>query len=281
MKYRIIWIDDSPKWVRSVRDDLVEIFESKSFDLEIEEFERVGEARVAIESNYVDLILVDCNLPDNTSGDKFISELRTNRCFAHIVFYSYDAKNLQLLIEDKHFLHITHRNDIFDTLESVSEQAYRKYHHPAFMRGLLLSEFIDLENLMEDLVVQCFKGEGDYFRDTIINKGGENYSLAAKLKFIRRLLKEVLEADSSRKSEIDDIAFSSNQFQKKIMDRRNILAHAYPKYDDKTGEIALISSFPVVDFNSDWFHETRDEIYKHKNKLRKIYGLELINIINP
>lgn len=281
MKYRVIWIDDSPKWVQSVRDELVEIFESKNFDLEIEEFEKIDEARVAIESNYVDLIIVDCNLPNNTSGDKFISELRESRCFAHIVFYSYDAENLQLLVEDKHFLHITHRDDIFETLESVSEQSYRKYHHPSFMRGLLLSEFIDLENLMEDLVVQCFKGEGDYFRDTIINKGGENYSLAAKLKFIRRLLKQVLEVDSARKDEIEGIAFSGNQFQKKIMDRRNILAHAHPKYDPVTGKITLISSFPEVEFNANWFHETRDEIYKHKNKLRTIYGLELFNIVNP
>jgi len=281
MKYRIIWIDDSPRWVNSVRDELIEIFKSNQFAPEIEEFERTDPANEAINNNFVDLVIVDCNLPDGMSGNEFIQKLRRNRCFAHIVFYSNDEKNLTLLMEDKHFLHITHRDSISDTLRAVSEQAYRKYRNPYFMRGLLLSEFIDLENLMEDLIVQCFKGEGEYFRDSIINKGGESYSLAAKNKFISRLIKDTKKKDDSLIPSLDEIALTSNMFQEKIITRRNILAHAHPEYDEKTGGVILTSSFPDVDFNGDWFHETRSHIHAHKNKLRKLIALELHSTVNP
>ncbi|VAX09719.1 hypothetical protein MNBD_GAMMA25-1237 [hydrothermal vent metagenome] len=281
MKYRIIWIDDSQTWVRSVKDELIEIFEEHDFAPEVEVYQRIDLARSPIDNNYVDLIIVDCNLPDNMSGDQFIRELRENRCFAHIVFYSNDSDNLKVLEEDKHFLHVTHRDNIFDTLGVVADQAHRKYRHPAFMRGLLLSEFIDLENLMEDLIVQCFKNEGEYFRASIINKGGENYSLAAKNKFISRLIRDAKGMEPSLVNKFNEIALSSNQFQEKIMGRRNILAHAHPEYDAETGKIVLTSSFPDVEFNGDWFHETRDHIHNHKNKLRKLIGLDLYNIVNP
>jgi len=281
MKFRIIWIDDSKTWVRSVRSSLEDAFILNKFEPVIDVFQEVDPAREVIANNYVDLIIVDCNLPNGMNGDEFIKELRSNRCFAHIIFYSNAEKNLQILIEDKHFLHITHRDNISDTLDIVAEQAFRKYRHPAFMRGLLISEFIDLENLMEDLIVQCFKDEGGYFRHTILNRGGESYSLSSKDKFIRGIINDVKEKDKSFNQQFEDIGLSGRFFQEKIIKRRNILAHARPEYDSENGKIILISSSPEVNFDGDWFHETREYIHTYKNKLRKIIDLDLHLIVNP
>ena len=146
MKLRIIWIDDSTTWVRSVREDIEEALTKEGFTLEIIEYQNTDDAYLAIFENYVDLILLDCNLPGH-NGDQFIIKLRKSRCFAHIVYYSQDVANLAKVNADKYFQHTSPRDVITDTLEIVSEQLYRKYHHPAFMRGMLLSEFIDLENL--------------------------------------------------------------------------------------------------------------------------------------
>ena len=281
MKFKIVWIDDSKTWVRSVRADVDELFTDCGFTPLVEHHEKTQPARDSILNGYADLILVDCNLPDDSSGNEFILDLRINRCFAHIVFYSQDENNLQVLETDKHSLHVTHRNDIIDVLGEVADQASRKYKHPAFMRGLLLSEFIDLENLIEDLIVQCFKSEGKYFRETIIFKGGESFSLAAKQKFVSRLIKDAQECNATLRDKLAQINFTSNQFSEKIIKRRNILAHAYPEYDRETGKITLISSIDNVYFTGDWFHETRECIHDHKNKIRALIGLELQKVVNP
>ena len=280
MKLRIIWIDDSTAWVRSVRSDIEDALTQEGFTLEILQFQNTDDAYSAIFESYVDLILVDCNLPGQDNGDQFIVRLRRNRCFANIVYYSQDVANLASVRADKYFQHTSPRDDITDTLGLVSEQMYRKYHHPAFMRGMLLSEFIDLENLMEELIAKFFRNQAAFFKENIIYKGGESYSFATKQKFISRMLKHE-NLSAAQKSQIQEIGFSSSSFSTKILECRNVLAHAFPAYDDLTGTIKLMSSIKEVEFTSDWFHQTREDIHLFKKKIRNILSLNLHELINP
>ncbi|MFZ3088963.1 MAG: response regulator [Methylotenera sp.] len=281
MKLRIIWIDDSTTWVRSVRDDIEDAFKKEGFTLEILEYQNTDEAYVAIFDSYVDLILVDCNLPGQDNGDQFITRLRKNRCFAHIVYYSQDVKNLGTVKADKYFQHTSPRDYITDTLEAVSEQLYRKYHHPAFMRGMLLSEFIDLENLMEELIASFFKNEADFFKENIIYKGGESYSFKTKQKFISRMLDHEKIKGTDKEGQVTKIGFKSSQFDDKILNSRNVLAHAFPTYDEVSGTIKLMSSIKEVEFTNDWFNQTREDIHLFKKKIRDVSNLNLHEVIIP
>jgi CheY-like chemotaxis protein len=281
MKLRIIWIDDSKTWVRSVRGDIEDALTKEGFSLEIVEFQNTDEAYEAIFDNYVDLILVDCNLPGQDNGDQFISRLRRNRCFAHILYYSQDVNNLATVEADKYFQHTSHRDDITSKLEEVSDQMYRKYHHPAFMRGMLLSEFIDLENLMEDLIASFFKNEAHFFKENIIYKGAESYSFSTKQKFISRIVAHKNLTGSEKETQLTAIGFSGNQFEKKILKSRNVLAHAFPEYDEASGTIKLMSYNNEVAFTPEWFHETREDIHLFKKKIRDIKKLNLPEVVNP
>ncbi len=281
MNLRIIWIDDSQIWVRSVKESIEEAFTNNDLTPEILEFQNTDDAFVEILDSYADLILVDYNLPGQRNGDALINDLRKNRCFAHIVFYSQDVANLTIVNPDKHYLDTTPRDDISDRMEIVAEQIYRKYKHPAFMRGMLLSDFIDLENLMETLISQFFKSEAEFFRENIIYNGGESYSLATKQKFISRILRSQKIDEADIRDNIDNIGFSANSFATKIIKKRNVLAHAHPEYDDKTGNIILMSSIDQVEFTGEWFDETRIDIYKFKKKIRQLLSLELYKIVNP
>ncbi len=273
MKYKIIWIDDSRDWVNSIEVEIKEYFEDKEFEVVIHKFQDVESSREIMSETYIDLILIDYGLP-GMKGDKYIQELRLGRCFAHIVFYSRDINKVQLFEEDKHFIHVTDRDGISNIMEDVSDHAYRKYHHPAFMRGLLLSEFIDLENLMEDLISSCFDDKEEYFKETIIRKGGEAFSLMTKQKFILRLIKNQ-NGDVGMKKKLDAIAFTSSKFNERIIKRRNVLAHAHPDYSVETARITLKSSIVDVEFNGDWFHETREHIHEYKNKIKKLHALNI------
>lgn len=281
MKFRIIWIDDSEAWVNSVSEVLIDAFTDFQFTPIVEKFTSINdESRLAIDNNYLDLLIIDCNLPE-INGNEFIQELRLKRCFSHILFYSQDANNLSLVQQDNHFSHITPRDDFSDVIEIVADQAYRKYNHPSFMRGLLLSEFIDLENLVDDLVSQCFKDESSYFRESIINKGGESFSLGTKLKFVARLIKDSKSKKTEIKTALETIGFTSSGFNEKIIKRRNILAHAHPLYNIETGKVTLKSALDDVDFTGDWFFETRNFIHEYKNKVKQLKSLNLFELVNP
>lgn len=281
MKFRIIWIDDSTTWVNSVSDSLTEAFEGVKFTPVIQKFGAIDDsAKEAINNNYLDLLIIDCNLP-GVNGNDFIDELRANKCFSHIIFYSQDASNLKLVQQDDHFSHVTPRDNFSDLIEQVADQAYRKYNHPSFMRGLLLSEFIDLESLLDDLISQCFKNESSYFRESIINKGGESFSLGTKLKFVARLVKDSKAMNEEIRVPLENIGFTPNGFNEKIIKRRNILAHAHPLYDADTGKITLKSAFDDVDFTGDWFFETRSYIHDYKNKVKRLISSDLFSIVNP
>lgn len=281
MNFRIIWIDDSTTWVNSVSDSLIEAFEDVKFNPIIQKFGSIDDsARNAITNNYLDLLIIDCNLP-GMNGNDFIGELRADKCFSHIIFYSQDANNLKLIQQDDHFSHVTHRDNFSDLIEQVADQTYRKYNHPSFMRGLLLSEFIDLESLLDDLISQCFKKESSYFRESILNKGGESFSLGTKLKFVKRLVNDSMSENNEVVKLLRDIDFTTNGFQEKIIKRRNILAHAHPLYDSNTGKITLKSSFDDVNFTGEWFFETRSYIHDYKNKVKELISLNLHSIVNP
>lgn len=281
MKFKVFWIDDSTDWVRSIEGELTDVFEEYGFDLELIKHQEINPAREQILGSYADLLLVDCNLPDGSRGDDFIRELRQNRCFAHVLFYSQDADNLEGMAEDEHFIHVSPRDDVPEKLDRVADLISVKYKHPAFMRGLLLSEFIDLENLMDTLIAKCFKAEEEYFKRTIIHKGGESFSFSFKQKFISRLLNDAKEKDKEKEAQINGLNFTNSQFSQHIINKRNILAHAHPSYDVDTGRITLISAINDIEFNEDWFHQTRVKIHEHKNKIRDIIDMDLFELVNP
>ncbi len=144
-----------------------------------------------------------------------------------------------------------------------------------------MSEFIDLENMMEDLIVKCFKNEGEYFRETILNKGGESFSFYTKLKFVYELVISAGKKDAAIKTNLDAVGFTISGFDTNIISKRNILAHAYPTYDIVSGAISLISPKVNVNFDSDWFLKTREGIHLYKRKIREITSLNLQEIVNP
>lgn len=284
MKYNIVWIDDRKDWVDSVIDSVRRSFDKREFVADIQCFETVSSARGVIPVNYVDLIIIDYNLPDGMKGNEFIAELREKRCFSEILFYSQDIGNVEGHEEDMHFLHISDKEGVEDKTEEIAEQAYRKYRNPAFIRGLLLSEFIDLENAIEDLMVDCFRAEGEYFRDSIIYKLGPSVGFEQKKKYVCTMIKSAKEKDESGEisAALDVINFTSNGFTEKIIKNRNVLAHAYPYYDPDNKTISLKSSVgDINNFNSDWFHEVRENIHKYKQKVKQIREMNLIEVINP
>lgn len=275
MFFNIFWIDDSMTWIDSIRPDVERIFTELGFDPRINVFPEGEQAKESIFSTYADLILVDYTLPDDIRGDQLINEFRKNRCFAQVVFYSQDPRNLVKVTDDTHFTHVTSRSEIADTLNRVAKQSFSSYMHPAFMRGLLLSEFIDLESLMDTLVSNCFKENAGYFHRTIIHKGGESFSLSTKMKFIFSLIKETRSSSADIATEIDNIDLTARSFEQKIIRKRNILAHAQPYYDDATHEITLMSAINDVVFDRNWFHQTREDIHIYKDKIRAITKLAL------
>ena len=279
MKHRVVWIDDSHTWVRSVREELEDCFSEKGFDIDLIHRESYDDAKPDIHENYVDLILLDYGLP-GLKGDDIIKELRKSRCFAQIVFYSQESERLACQEGDDHFLHVVERDKIDGTLEILADQAYRKYHHPFFMRGLLLSEFIDLENCLDRVVSNLFGDHSDFFHEYMVYKSGEAFSFSAKAKFLHRVLRDIKKDKPETVAKLDEIGFANNSFLERIIKNRNVLAHAHPEFVEDSSKIQLRSSISDVVFDGEWFHSIRETIYGYKKVFGQLEDLDLQDLAN-
>lgn len=105
--------------------------------------------------------------------------------------------------------------------------------------------------------------------------------MSTKKRYIDRLVKSAKAVNTQTKALLDEVGYVPKQFEDHIMKKRNVLAHAHPQYDQDTGNIMLVSSIATVNFDSNWFQDTRERIHEHKKMFKKILDLDLVNVVNP
>ena len=86
IEYKILWVDDSPDWVRSVKDNITSHLAGKGYEPKIE-LEESGDRVDTSKLTDIDLIIIDYQLPGD-NGDKLIKQVRDKECLTQIVFYS-------------------------------------------------------------------------------------------------------------------------------------------------------------------------------------------------
>ncbi len=166
--YRIIWVDDSPSWVDSVKEDIVEYLKLSGYEPEITVLDDGDGLVERCRSADVDLIIIDFRLPQK-NGDALISEIRGSGRFTEIVFYSHEQlKGQNFPVMNGVFL--CQRDEAVETIKRVIDLTLHKLRDIGVVRGLIISEAIDLEVMIEELVISEFEEKGGLLRERIVDK---------------------------------------------------------------------------------------------------------------
>ncbi|QQS35992.1 MAG: hypothetical protein IPM56_17415 [Ignavibacteriales bacterium] len=295
LDYKILWFEDEETWYEAILPDVSEYLTEKGFTLVPKRKDNGSELDKIFDDDDYDLILMDYNLLGD-KGDVIIERIRNLEIYTNIVFYSQDGeKTLRSGIAAKGLdgVYCAHREqgEFLGKVNDVIAITIKKVVDLNNTRGLVMAYTSELDLLIEELIntiIPKINGEESQKQKEII-KSKLVESLEAKLKKINAIdpinnFNELFDIiDSSHKvrglvrlcKKVDDLKEFVpllENYQKEILDIRNVLAHVCEEVDDK-GRKKLKSNLKGYEefvFNEAQAIEIRTNIKKYSETLTTI-----------
>ena len=177
LKYNILWIEDRADLVEEILGPKIEAFlEELGFDTVFDHRLNGENLDVLLRDNKYDLILTDLNLGEGfKTGEKLIEHIRVGNILTEVLLYSENEDALSRIIEGdkknekgapkrKLIERISFALGLKYLLEKVKEiilLTIRKVQDVNNMRGLVIAETIDLENVILAILKNFFEKTGD------------------------------------------------------------------------------------------------------------------------
>lgn len=280
IKFTVIWIDDTPDWVNSIKDNIESTIVTLELDANIIYEINGDNLEKHLHNASVDLLIVDHNLP-GLNGDELIKQVRDKGNLTEIVFYSKDIDNC-IPFEDWQSVYITDREEADEKIIEVVNHFSKKISDINLMRGMIITEAIDLENQLSEIILNIFDDKAELFRNRILEK--RKLDFQAKCDFLCGYLNDSLKTlrnhdhpDNEHINKIENINVILKELMKDVGHPRNILAHSERSFNDE-GQLelkGLSGALKRITFNNDWKNDIRENIQKHRKNLYEVGGLLL------
>lgn len=272
LDYKILWIDDTPDWVDSIKDPIEDLMRDLSLTPIITVQENGTDIEKLIIREGVDLLIIDYNLPGR-NGDELIKAVREYGQLTEIVFYSQDDSHMGAETLDEG-IHCILREDAQERINEVIQQFASRLDHIGLMRGMIITEAIDVENQLTKIIKILFEDKADLLQSKILN--ARHLDFSAKYQFVQSYLKDLIAdlkninpADPAI-NKLEEIKETNKSLRNEIIHQRNILAHSEKIFNtDGFLELeGLNKKVPNIVFNSDWKNTIRQNIRKHRSNLQ-------------
>lgn len=302
ISYNILWIENEKEWLEPSLEFVKDVIEENGFELKYLEKSSEAEIEYLLKENEplkkFDLILVDFQLDGGDRGNKIIENIRSHNIYTDVIFYSQDSEGVRQAIKD-HWLDgiycsSRNRDDFQDKFEKVFKTTIKKIQDISAMRGLVLSETSQLDNIIEEILIDFFekrsKEEQEILKKYIIkdclikshkgntvkidalNEDIKNSELVnhrlfdahKKMRSAGKIL-EIIKNDSI----IDKQTFIK-EYKEEVIDMRNDLAHANEGEDE--GKKVLKTIKGDKEFDEKECISVRNNLIKHFDYLSSIKG---------
>lgn len=273
IEYKISWVDDSRDWVESIEDSIKSHLKVRGYVPKIDFYgsaENVDTSKLT----EVDLIIIDYQLP-GSNGDELIKQIRNKECLTKIVFYSQGAFKPSEHLDG---IYYETRDAAEELIKNVIDQTIKKAQDITLVRGFIIAEAIDVENILEECMVKVFEDKGELFSQKVIGAKPPVYIAIEKFKFVKRMVKDRKKDEqegTDRYEQLEDIDKIMNELPKEVFDQRNILAHS-KKTINKDGLTILEGinkQTRKINFDQEWLSQTRKNIAKHKDNLMQLKNI--------
>jgi DNA-binding response OmpR family regulator len=302
LDYNILWFEDNITWYDSMKPFIEEFLEDNGFSLVVEQRADQSDLQELINADKWDLILVDYTLSDGDKGDDIINIIR-KKLYTDIVFYSQEGeRNIRRKIADKGidgvFCASRDGDEFRLKVERVIESTIKKVTDINPLRGLVMAETAEIDDLMRDILLTFMNNPKykDKHEDLLKYICRKNHN---SLKSIEKRIQEYCEQnnykdlikyfvfDSTKKSstidkminyindeELNTLKKVGLSYQSEIINQRNLLAHV--SQEERNGVKILKSHLPNQDeiiFDANLCKKIRTEIRTYKEKFETINRL--------
>ncbi|MBL4771970.1 MAG: hypothetical protein JKY61_12715 [Planctomycetes bacterium] len=278
LPYRIVWVDDTETWFDSVRTEVEEFIEGIEYGPSITYFDSIDEAKEAVCSPELDLLVVDYNLEEGKdgkggrTGDELIALARAGGVFSEVVFYSQRQEKLPQLGG----VFSCSRENAIETIQIAISRSVHKLQDKGVVRGLLITSAIDLELMIERLILGRFDGFAPVIKSRLFDS--RILSFEPKVLLLKKLLMEdCVSAEGDRKEAMEGILSIHTGFIEEVCTPRNLLAHAKAIETDGRTVLKGLKGKGATEFNDDWISGLRGNLAKQEVNLRNLtvlWGLE-------
>jgi len=299
--YNILWVEDEEAWYDTTKELFAGTLDDNGFELKSERCNNLEEVQSLAEIDGLkkyDILLIDFNLKDSTTGDEIIKLVRDNSIYTDVLFYSSAVDNVNESMR-KHGLegvYVADRKDIETKFEAIFNTTIKKVQEINSMRGLIVGETSELDVLIEDLtihisnnilglkkedhdkiiegIVDKMKKAPDFFVKQCEEHGFCDYfhriEALKKWEIFRDLLKKLKEIDKYKEGVISFLE-KNKTYQNEVIGLRNIFAHS--KSEEKGGKSILKAQLGKEDYEYDdqKFVEIRKSLKEHRNNFSELF----------
>ena len=113
-----------------------------------------------LSDNMIDIVATDKNITSHEEdGIKLISKIRRQSPYVDILFYSGQGitENDRKALEKYAFVEIINTKDIFKHLRMMIKKNLSKWDDISFLRGIVITLIVDLENQMNSFILKQYK----------------------------------------------------------------------------------------------------------------------------
>lgn len=290
LKYKILWFDNDAEWVKSIEGFVKEIVEELGFLYECKLY-KTGASIDSIQLDNYDIILMDLNLDDDTSGDgdQLINKIRSLDVYTDVLFYSADGlakikeKAQALGLEGVYFSGRS-QSSFISKLRKVINTTIKKVQDLNNLRGLVMAEVSELDAVMDRIILSYFNTEERmalFHKHITANREKtlrDSLNCANKCQLIWRdkdIQEIVPRLDSSQKARAIKIIIEQSRpdlysegnfyedYMATIITPRNELAHC--KSEIREGKEMLLTRNGDKCFDETFFKEIRKNILKYSS----------------
>jgi len=315
LTFKILWFEDADDYVNDYLGPQIRRYlDEHGFDFE-PIIRKTGKSLDEdINRQDYDLILADLDLKDTETGDAIIRRIRSADVLTEVLLYSGDKTSLEKIVEKERGLQRVSfafgRAELPDKLFRIIDLTIRKVQDINNMRGMVITEAVDIETDIESILLENLSEESARARVVKLlersKERNENKRVkldAASLRdlvtgdfltfhdlhdILASLVKEVLKekrgllatakgapraAIEADISELGELKECLNLMDSEVIRLRNDMAHCEQSADPETGKPMLINkkSMETHDVYDDHeCMEIRKNLRKHMQKTKEI-----------
>lgn len=294
IKYNLLWVEDNKNWYSTTKELFEGLMDDLGFKLNSKNCKNFDEVNEEIKKNNLkpyDLLLVDFTLAGSPDGDQIINLIRSNEdnpILTDILFYSTDVQSVKDSMSEYGLegVYTSHRNEIERKFELVVNTTIKKIQEVNSMRGLIMSETSDLDDLMLTIVQKLLSSEiketiEKYIQEEIIATVEKNNSNI--LNTDKEIIDKIIDSrifTTFHKAKCINKLYKEKQiginkffhlYDKDIISTRNIFAHV-KEFINEEGNSVLISHVTGSEevFNEERCIEIRKKLINYRNILEVI-----------
>ncbi len=302
--YRVLWIDDKIEdfIADKVDTEIITFIEDLGFHAELTTCSNGEDFEKLITEKY-DLIITDYNLAEEIEGihygDEVVKRMREEEIFTEVLIYSSASADFNSITEKlKNAERISKhagKPGLLDKIKKTISLTVVKVQEVNNLRGLLMAETSDMDNLMREILKDFFNsGSSADLKSKLKNEICKkvNESLDSNVKKLKKLcgedkINEVIDHpvfDSAKKarsiqslveilqqSSLEHLANFFQEYNEEVLKKRNRFGHVSEKVID--GKIVLeshVTGEAAEIFDEENCKAIRKALIKHKKNLQLI-----------